>query len=465
MRVRPLVSLRDAERDRSDRSPARIAGGLALALAGAALAAPAFGTSPSLDEMNRIGIGLGLGLVSVIVLCPTITRPVVAVLGAPLAATGATGRIASENARRNPRRTAATVSALTVGVALVGFITVLAASAQRSVKAQLEDVFRGDFLVAPGEGRTRLGVDPVLADRLAAVDGVIATTALTGTTGQITLPDGANLGGTIAGIDPRSYEGLFRIELTSGEIDDLDADSLLINQVVARDNGLAVGDRVDVISVETKRASFRVAGTFDERSLLAPWTTTFEGIDRLTARRSTQLVAVDVATGEERRVRPTLERVVADFPTMQVQDREQYAGDTVDDIAEILNLLYALLAVSVVIALIGITNTLSLSVHERTREIGLLRAVGMSRIQVRSMIRWEAVIVALLGTSIGLAAGLGIAFTIVTALRTQGLTDFEVPVTSMVLLVLGGAFLGILAALRPASRAARLDVISAISEE
>ncbi|MCB0978448.1 MAG: ABC transporter permease, partial [Acidimicrobiales bacterium] len=371
MKVRPLVSLRAADVDTADRSRSRIVSGIAAAGLGGALAAPAFTSSPPLSAMNRIGIGLGLLLIAVIILCPTITGPAVRLLGASLLRGGAVGQIAAENARRNPRRTAATISALTVGVALVGFITVLASSAQTSVKAQLRDVFRGDFLVAPSQNRTRLGVDPVLADRLAAVEGVAATTALTGTTGQVTLPDGPNLGGTIAGIDPESYQRLFRLELSSGDIGQLSADSILVNRVVARDNGLSVGDRVEVISYETKRASFRIAGTFDEQSLLAPWATTIEGMDRLTARRSTQLVAVDVAGVQPAQVRPLLDKVVADFPTMTVQDREQYSGDTVEDIDEILNLLYALLAVSIVIALVGITNTLSLSVHERTREIGL----------------------------------------------------------------------------------------------
>lgn len=466
MRVRPLVSLRASEVDDADRSPARILIGAGLVVAGGALAAPAFGTDPPLSIMTRIGVGLGLLLMAVIVLCPVISRPVVALLGAPLRrAFGPTGLLAAENARRNPRRTAATTSALIVGVALVGFITVLASSAQASVREQIEGVFQGDYLVAPADGRTRLGVDPALQDRLAAVDGVEATAAVTGTTGQITLPDGTNLGGSIAGVEPAAYQRLFQVEMIEGRFDDLAADEIVVNRVVARDQGLALGDQVEVISYQTKRATFTVAGLFDERSLLAPWTTTFEGIDRLATPRSTQLVAVDVADGRAVEVLPALQDVVAEYPSMSVQDQQEYAGETVEDIGEILNLLYALLAISMVIAVIGITNTLSLSVHERTREIGLLRAVGMERQQVSSMIRWEAVLVAVLGTVIGLAAGLGIAWTIVTALGSQGLGVFEVPLPSMIVLVVVGAVLGVVAALLPAYRAARLEVIAAIAED
>lgn len=466
MQVRPLMSLRAADVDASGRSIVRLVSGALLAAVGAYLAAPAFTGTPALDEMTPIGVGLGLLLIAVIVLGPIVTKPVVALLGAPLRATRrATGRLAAENARRNPRRTAATVSALTVGVALVAFITVLASSAQTSVRTRLDAAFVGDYLVAPADGRTRLGVDPTLAQRLATVEGVDATAAVTGTTGQVTLPDGTNLGGSIAGVDPTSFEELFRVDMVDGSFADLDDDSVVVNRVVARDQGLAVGDQVEVISFQTRRATFTIVGLFDEQTLLAPWTTTYGGIDRLVTQRTDQIVAVDLADTDQAATLARIEELVAEYPSMSVQDRETYAGDTVEDIAEVLNLLYALLAISLVIAFIGITNTLSLSVHERTREIGLLRAVGMGRSQVRQMIRLEAVLVAVLGTLIGLVAGLGIAFTIVNALESQGLTTFDVPVTAMVGLVLGGGTLGVVAALRPAGRASRLDVIAAIAEE
>ena len=149
---------------------------------------------------------------------------------------------------------------------------------------------------------------------------------------------------------------------------------------------------------------------------------------------------------------------------MTLQDTGEYTADASGDIGTILNLLYALLAISIVIALIGITNTLSLSVHERTRELGLLRAVGMGRGQIRALIRWEAALVAVIGTVLGLAAGLGIAFTIVRALRGQGMSVFAVPVPAMAAIVVGGAVLGVLAAARPAARASKVDVVTAISE-
>ncbi|MBX3313899.1 MAG: ABC transporter permease [Actinobacteria bacterium] len=466
MQVRPLTSLRAADVDRSDRSLIRLASGAVLVLVGGYLTAPAFVGTPALDEMTPIGVGLGLLLIAVIVLGPIVTRPVVALLGIPLRSMRrVTGRLAAENARRNPRRTAATVSALTVGVALVAFITVLASSAQASVRDRLDAAFVGDYLVAPADGRTRLGVDPSLAERVATIDGVAATTAVTGTTGQVTLPDGTGLGGSIAGVDPATFEDLFRVDMVEGSFDDLTAEGIVVNRVMARDEGIEVGDEVEVVSFQTLRATYTVVGLFDEQTLLAPWTTTAEGIDRLVTQRTDQLIAVDLADGREAEVLPRLEDLVAEYPSMSVQDRETYAGDTVEGISEVLNMLYALLAISLVIAFIGITNTLSLSVHERTREIGLLRAVGMARSQVRQMIRLEAVLVAVLGTTIGLAAGLGIAFTIVNALASQGLTTFRVPVPAMVVLVLGGAALGVVAALRPAARASRLDVIEAIAEE
>ena len=265
--------------------------------------------------------------------------------------------------------------------------------------------------------------------------------------------------------DPATFQDLFRIDMVEGRFDDLTAEEIVVNRTVARDQGISVGDQVEVVSFQTRRATFTVAGLFHEQTLLAPWTTTYEGIDRLVAQRTDQLIAIDIEGGAEEATLARVEQLVAEYPSMSVQDRETYAGETVEDIGEVLNLLYALLAISLVIAFIGITNTLSLSVHERTREIGLLRAVGMARAQVRQMIRLEAVLVAVLGTLIGLGAGLGIAYTIVNALESQGLTTFDVPVTAMIALVLGGGALGVIAALRPAGRASRLDVITAIAEE
>lgn len=150
---------------------------------------------------------------------------------------------------------------------------------------------------------------------------------------------------------------------------------------------------------------------------------------------------------------------------MKLQDREEFTGSIVTQISALLNVIYGLLAVSVVIALIGIANTLSLSIHERTREVGLLRATGMTRRQLRSSVRWEAVIVALMGTGIGLLLGLGLSFTLIQALKSQGFNTFAIPVGGLVTVVVFGAAVGVIASIRPASKAAKLNVLEAISSE
>ena len=175
-------------------------------------------------------------------------------------------------------------------------------------------------------------------------------------------------------------------------------------------------------------------------------------------------ISLDSGTNQEA-MRSQLKAPIKDFPTMKLQDREQFTGTLVAQIKALLNVIYGLLAVSIVIALIGIANTLSLSINERTRELGLLRAMGMSRRQLRSMVRWEAVIVALMGTGLGVILGLGLSWILVKGLASQGIDTFKVPVTGLVIEVIFGAGLGILASFNPARRAAKLNVLDAIATE
>jgi putative ABC transport system permease protein len=463
-RVAPIAALRSAEVDTSGHSRFRIGAGVAATLVGVVLFAPAFGAAPSLDVMPQIGIGLAITLVALLVLGPIVVRPLVTVLAAPLPLLGGiTGRLARQNASRSPRRTASTVAALTIGVALVGFITVLASSARASITQSISGGFRGDYLVQPDGRSGSFGADDTLRTQLAALPEVQAVTGITGTSGQLTLPDGATVATPIAGIDPATYGDLFDLPVVAGSLDDLGDDGLVVDRTVAADLGVGLGDRVEAVSVRSLRATYVIRALVAEDALLPDWATTTAGIARIHSQPSDLLVAVRT-TGDASSARAALQTVVDRFPTMTLQDTGEYTADASGDIGTILNLLYALLAISIVIALIGITNTLSLSVHERTRELGLLRAVGMGRGQIRALIRWEAALVAVIGTVLGLAAGLGIAFTIVRALRGQGMSVFAVPVPAMAAIVVGGAVLGVLAAARPAARASKVDVVTAISE-
>ncbi len=465
-RIPPVAALRDLAVDHSGHSRLRVAAGLILLAVGLILAAPAYGPAPTVDELKPIGAGLVMVVLSVLVLGPVLARPLSRIIGSPFARfRGVTGHLARQNAMRNPRRTASTAAALIIGVSLVGFITVFAASARASVAVTVAGGFNGDFIIQPADARGVAGADRQLARDVAALDGVDAVTTLSVVSGQFTLPDGDKVASGLAGFDPKTYGELFVVDLVDGSIDAMGDDQMVVDRVVAEEQGIAVGSTVDFVSLKTVRASFEVVALSDEDTLLPDWTVTTAALDRLSGLPADQLVAVKVADGwSADGVRGPLEDLTRRYPLMAVQDRDEYAGAVGEQINSLLNMIYGLLAISIVIALVGIANTLSLSIHERTRELGLLRAMGMSRRQLRSLVRWEAVIVAVMGTATGLLVGLVASNALVHALASQGLNTFAVPVAAMAWLMAAGAALGVVAALWPAHQASKLDVLASIAE-
>ncbi len=466
-RVPPIAALRDVAIDTSDRSKIRAVAGVVLFLLGAVSILPAFGEDPTTDQLPGVGIGMALLVVGILVLGPVLARPLSRVVGAPLPALrGVTGRLARENAMRSPRRTASTAAALIIGVTLVGFITVFASSAQTSIKASISGGFTGDYILQPANQQTFTGASPDLAASLAKVEGVDAVTAISGTQTQLVFPDGTKATPTLAAVDPSSYTKLFDVKMAEGSLSDLKEGTLVVDRQLAEQKSLAIGDEVEVTSQTGRAESLRVAALSDDNVLLGQWTISTADMAKLVPQPTDFLVAVKLDAGTSvEGSRARLAKVADQYPTMKLQDRDQFTGSIVAQISALLNVIYGLLAVSIVIALIGIANTLSLSIHERTRELGLLRAMGMTRGQLRSSVRWEAVIVALMGTGIGLLLGLGLSYTLVKALSSQGIDQFNVPVSAFVTVVVFGAGLGVLAALRPAAKAAKLNVLEAIATE
>lgn len=466
-RIPPVAALRDLSVDQSGNSRLRAGAGVLLLVAGLVLAAPAYGPELTIDELRPVGAGLVMVILSVLVLGPVLAGPLSRLIGTPFARLrGVTGQLARENAVRSPRRTASTAAALTIGVSLIGFITVFAESARTSVAVTISAGFRGDYIIQPGEGRGIAGVERAMAQQVAEIEGVDSVTGLSVVTGQFTLPGGGKVATGLAGFDPDTFEDLFVLDLVEGSVDQMTDKQMIVDRVVADQQGIEVGSVIEFVSLKTVRGTFEVVAISHEDTLLPDWTVTNTALDRLAGVGADQLVAVRVAEGfDADQVRSELEAVVTGYPTMEVQDRDEYTGAVGEQINALLNMIYGLLAISIVIALIGIANTLSLSIHERTRELGLLRAVGMSRRQLRSLVRWEAVIVAVMGTTTGLLVGLGSGHAVVHALRTRGLNTFDVPVQAMTWLMVAGAVLGVVAALWPAHQASKLDVLSSISQE
>ncbi len=468
-RVAPIAALRDTAIDTSASSRIRAGIGVVLLAVGAFAVLPALKPEPKSDDILPVGLGLGLLLLAVLVLGPVFARPVARFVGSWIPKLrGVTGQLARENAMRNPRRTASTASALIIGVALVSFISVFAASAKASIEAAIGTGFEGDYIIQPANQFSLNGAPQALGDELSSVPGVEGVTGLTFVEGQITPTANPQdkIQAFVAGVDPSTLAGIFEFKMAEGSIDDLTTRKILVDKAVAKDKKIAIGDSLSIVSSSGRTLEVTVAAISDDPAILGQWTISREDAGELTPDPTDYLLGIKLDPGTSvDAVRSQLRAAVEPYPNMKLQDREQYTSSIINSISALLNVIYALLAVSIVIALIGIANTLSLSIHERTRELGLLRAMGMARGQMRAMVRWEAVIVALMGTAIGILLGMGLSYLMVKVLVSQGIDRFSIAPSSVVQIVVFGALIGILASIRPARRAAKLNVLDAIASE
>jgi len=466
--VSPLAALREVGFDRSGASRIRAAAGIVIVIASGLLMAQAWSADGNTDVLPVVGLGGALAILGAIVIGPVLAGPTVRIIGAPLPRLlGVTGRLAIENAARSPKRTSATASALIIGVTLIGFITVFAQSAKTSISAEIERTSADLIVQAESSGfGPPSGFPSSIAAGVADVEGVDVVSPVAFSPALFTYPDGTTATQFLSGIDPPTLAELADIAMEQGQITDLTDTGIVVDRQIAGDNGLAIGDLVAVTGPTGRVATFRIEAISDDTVFIGFWALNRVGIDQIV----TELLDVQVLTtlddgADLEATRARLEEAVSDTPGIEVLDRDQLVGDLADQITSFLNIVYGLLLLSIIIAMIGIANTLSLSIHERTRELGLLRAVGMTRSQLRSAIRWEAVLISVLGTVVGLGLGLLISAALVKGLEGFGLSRFDVPVTQLIVLVAVAALLGILASVRPARRAARLEVLDAIANE
>ncbi|MGH9150875.1 MAG: ABC transporter permease [Acidimicrobiales bacterium] len=459
-RVPPLAALRDVAVDRAARSRLRLVLGVAITLAGAATTLGS-ATSGGEDALPVAASGVLLVLVGAIVLGPVVAGPAGRIMGAPLVRLrGVTGRLARENVARNPKRAANTAAALLIGVGVVGFFTVLSASLKGSIEAVIDRSVTGDLVVDSGAFGGGGGLSPRLAAELGELPQVEAVTGLRYGLVEV---EGSNT--FVAAVDPATFERVVDIGVSAGSTEDLGADGIALFAEEAEAEGLGLGDEVDVRFAQTGERTFRVVALYDRNELTGDHVIGTEAYDANIADRFDAQIYLTVADGvAPDDARRAVESVAAAYPTAEVQDQQEFKEAQSAQINQILGLVYAMLGFAVVIALMGIANTLSLSIHERTRELGLLRAVGMTRGQLRSSVRWESVIIAVFGTVGGIAIGVFFAFIAITA-ADEELLSFSLPAGSLVVIVALAAFAGVLAGLRPASRAARLDLLRAIATE
>ncbi len=460
-RIPPIAALQRVGIDESAGSWKRIAGGIVITVIGIALLIAGLSADGG-DGLPSVGLGAFVVFIGAAILGPTIARPISAVLGTPIRRMkGITGLLAEQNAKRNPKRTSATAAALMIGVALVCLITVFGASARASVRAGIDQSMKADYIV--DSGGFGFGTLPrVLEEQLRATPGV---ELVSGTQyGPIKVNDSVN---NVLGVDPTVVDQLFDLEVSEGSLEALQVDGIAVQRPVAEDKDLKVGDDVRVLFPQGGSRTFTVRALYDQTRVpqIPAYVINTEAFVANYPNVFDLSIYVQTEGGPTPQNRAALEQTMKQFPVGELQDRAEFKAAQSAQIEGFLTFVTALLLFAVLIAVFGIANTLGLSIIERTRELGLMRAVGMTRRQVRSLVRWESVIIALLGAFLGIVIGVAFGWVIVSALSNEGIDEFRAAPTRLAIIFVVAALFGVLAAIWPARKAAKLDVLQAISTE
>jgi len=416
------------------------------------------------ERLLSLGAGCLLLFLGVALISSRLVRPLGSVLGWPARTIGgAAGKLARENAMRNPGRTAATAAALMIGVALVTFVAVLASGMKQSNRGAIERQVRAEYVVTSQDGFT-----PFVAaagDELAAASGTELVTSVRAELGKV-----AGSSKYVTGIEPDKIALAYRFDWKEGSdavLAQLGRTGAIIDDDFAKDKKLRVGNRFSLLVPNGTTTQLEVKAIYKPPPfypLLGSVTIPQSTFDSLYNRPRNQFTFIDVPGEPTDAATQALEAAVAGFPDANVLTRSEWITDQDEDFNQFLLMLYVLLALSVIVSVFGMVNTLVLSVFERTRELGMLRAVGMTRRQARRMVRHESVITALIGAALGLPLGVFLA-ALVTRALSQFEVEFKVPIGQLVAFAIVAIVVGILAAVLPARRAARLNVLEALQYE
>jgi putative ABC transport system permease protein len=428
-----------------------------LAVAGGLVGAASDTTSDG-SHAALAGLGSVLVLIGVIVVSPSITGRVLGVLRAPFRATaGATGRIALENARRNPRRTASTASALMIGLTLVSAIGVLASSWTASTDAVISSAIRADFVAYTS---TFQGFTPAVAKDIAATPGVAIVSPVQSAPARI-----AGSVTAVNGIDPSTIDQVLSLSVVSGSVQALSAGGLMVDDKTATANHWTVGSAVPV-TFASGPTTLAVVGIYTANGAFSGPVVAGSTLLAHSGQSLDQVLYIKLAPGADATaVRTSIDTAITPYPSIQVKDQTEFKQQIHDQINQLLAVVILLLALAVLIAVLGVVNTLALSVIERTREIGLLRALGTSRRQLRLMVSLESVAISVFGAVLGVVLGLGIGIALQRALAGQGLTVLGVPWALVISVLVLSVLVGLFAAVFPAVRASRLNVLRAIATD
>lgn len=468
-RVSPMAALRDAG------TPADGKAGTLRAVLGVLLTgggAAGLWAATRADEAARgslyLGAGVVLTLIGFIVVGPLLAGGLVRVLSVvTLRPFGRVGRLAERNALRNPRRTGATAAALMIGLALVASLSVVGSSMVASATKELDRSVGADFIIQSGTGQT---ITPAVEKKIKASENLETVTSYKAVSARVTAPDGTSSRAQLAATDP-SYMRDLRRETVSGDLAAAyGRDAMSVGETEAKKLGVGTGDTLEVAFAGGRTAKLTVAAvTSDDTSVDKGAMYT----DIATARRHlpADQVPPDILMfgtakeGQEDAAYAALKKEMKPYPQYQVKDQADYKQTLQDQVGQMLNMVYGLLALAIIVAVLGVVNTLALSVVERTREIGLLRAIGLSRRQLRRMIRLESVVIALFGALLGLGLGMCWGAAAQKLLALEGLGVLEIPWPTIGAVFVGSALVGLVAALVPAFRAGRMNVLNAIATE
>lgn len=470
-KISPMAALRDAGTPADGKAgKIRATIGVLVCAAGAVALVGAAQVAKASTGGGLLGLGVLLSLVGFVIVGPLLAGVIVrAVSAVVLRFFGPVGRLAERNALRNPRRTGATASALMIGLALVSGMSVVGSSMVASANDQLDKSVGADFILQIGNNGNQT-FTPAVQKAVKSAGGIEHFTDYTIVNATVTLPSGKSFKDDITAANP-TYAQDLQLDTVEGKLADAyGKNAMSVPEGFAKDNHVKIGDELTVAMVGGSTARLKVAAVTSDDTAIEHGTM-FTNID--TARQYLPaarfpgdfMMFAKAVDGKEKEAYASLKAAVKDYPQVDVRDQADYKDLIQNQVNQLLYMIYALLGLAIIVAVLGVINTLALSVVERTREIGLMRAIGMSRRQLRRMIRLESVVIALFGALVGLGLGLGWGSTGQQVLASQGLGILRIPWTTIISVFVGSAVVGLLAALLPAFRAARMNVLNAIATD
>ncbi|MEW2594094.1 FtsX-like permease family protein [Micromonospora aurantiaca] len=459
-RIPPIAAMQDVATP--DRPLTKVTiGGAVVTGIGAVLLFLGLGGHAGDSTLATILGGVLFAFIGVALLTPIISRPVVALLGA-MFSWSVPGKLGRLNSGRNPRRTAITAAALMVGIALVTGVTVILDSAKGSIGKLAEDNIKAELVISGSTSGPRpASFDPAVLEKAAAIPGV---RMVDGEYGDMAVVGGERTWVAVSS-NVAALQQIFGAKAAAGDISKLAPDQMLVSSDTAKARNLTVGSTVPVQLSRGDARTYTVSGIYESSQLTNPVTLPPQAAADFAIPQPIQgFLQLAPGTSVDA-VQPQVERLLADSPEVSVADRAAFIEQQTGQLDSLLQMIQILLALAIVIAVLGIINTLALSVLERTRELGLLRAIGLRRAQTMRMITVEAVVISIFGALLGVVVGTGLGAAVVEALKDEGITDLVLPWGQMVTFLILAAIIGVVAAVLPAIRAARINVLGAIAHD